>query len=110
MDIKVYYQKLKQVEASIGEPNVVVVSKETPDGGRAGVKTEVTRPVAAQMVVQGRARLATAEESEAFREERAKASRAAAQAAAAKRMQITVISEADLRALKGSEEKSKSKA
>jgi hypothetical protein len=101
MDIKVYYQKVKQVEATLGEPHVVVVSEETPDGGRAGVRTEVTRRIAAQMVVQGRARLATAEEASAFREERAEASRAAEQASAAKHMQLTVISEADLRALRG---------
>ncbi len=101
MNVKVYYQKVKQMEATLVEPHVVVVSEETPDGGRAGVRTEVARRVAAEMVVQGRARLATAEEANAFREERAEASRAAAQALAAKRMQITVISDADLRALKG---------
>ena len=101
MDVKVYYQKVKQMAATLVEPHVVVASEETPDGGRAGVLTEVTRRVAAEMVVQGRARLATAEEASAFREERAEASRAVAQALAAKRMQITVISDADLRALKG---------
>ncbi|MGE5569009.1 MAG: hypothetical protein ACM3S5_08235 [Rhodospirillales bacterium] len=105
MNIKVYYQKVSELEATLEEPHVVVVSEETPDGGRAGVKTEVTRRLAAEMVVQGTARLATAEEAKAFREERAEASRAAAQAAAAKRMQITVISEADLRALKGARQK-----
>lgn len=101
MDVKAYYKKVKQMETTLVEPHVVVVSEETPDGGRAGVRTEVARRVAAEMVVQGRARLATTEEGNAFREERAEASHAAAQALAAKRMQITVISEADLRALKG---------
>lgn len=100
MDVKVYYLKVKQLEATIGEQHVVVVSEETPDGGRAGVRTEVARRVAAEMVVAGRARLATAEEANRFREETLDASRGAAQAAAAKRMQITVISDADLRALK----------
>jgi hypothetical protein len=101
MDLKAYYQKVKQLEATIAEPHVVVISEETPDGGRAGVRTEVIRRVAAEMVVAGRAHLATAEEARAFREEIGEASRAAVQAAAARRMQITVISEADLRALKG---------
>ncbi|HOK47374.1 MAG TPA: hypothetical protein PLA43_18880 [Bryobacteraceae bacterium] len=105
MNLKVYYQKVSELEATLEEPFVVVVSKETPDGGRAGVKTEVTRRVAAELVVQGTARLATAEETKAFRQEQAEASRAAAQAAAAKRMQITVISEAELRALKGVRQK-----
>ncbi|MGC9969380.1 MAG: hypothetical protein ABSE56_02200 [Bryobacteraceae bacterium] len=101
MDLKVYYQKMRQIEAALGEAHVVVVSQETPDGGRAGVRTEVPRLVAAKLIVEGRARLATAEEASEYREQTAEAKRAAEQAATAGRMQITVISEADLRALKG---------
>jgi hypothetical protein len=105
MDLKVFYQKLRQVEASLEEPHVVVISRETPDGGRAGVANEVSRSVAARMVVAGRARLATAEETSAFREQTAAARQAAEQQAAAGRVQITVLSDADLRALKGSSKK-----
>jgi hypothetical protein len=101
MDLKAYYQKMRQIEASLGEAHVVVVSQETPDGGRAGVRTEVPRLVAAKMIVEGRARLATAEEASEYREQTAAAKQAAEQAASANRMQITVISEADLRALTG---------
>jgi hypothetical protein len=101
MDLRVYYQKMRQIEASLGEANVVVVSQETPDGGRAGVRTEAPRLVAAKLIVEGRARLATAEEASEYREQTAEAKRGAEQAASAGRMQITVISEADLRALKG---------
>ena len=101
MDLRVYYQKMRQIEASLGEAHVVVVSQETPDGGRAGVRTEAPRLVAAKLIVEGRARLATAEEASGYHEQAAEAKRAADQAATAGRMQITVISEADLRALKG---------
>lgn len=100
MDVKLYYQKLRQVEAGIAEPEVVVVSLETPDGGRAGVRTEVARLTAARMVIEARARLATAEEAAEYHEQVAEARRAAEQAAAANRMQITVISEADLKTLR----------
>jgi hypothetical protein len=62
MDLRVYFQKLRSFEASIPTPYVVVVSQETPDGGRAGVKTEVRREMAAQLVIEGRARLASEEE------------------------------------------------
>jgi hypothetical protein len=51
-------------------------------------------------VVEGRARLATGEEAAKFRAEVAEAKRVADQLAAAGRMQVTVVSEADLRALK----------
>jgi hypothetical protein len=102
MDLRVYYQKMRQVEASLGEGDVVIISQETPDGGRAGIASEVAKGVAAKMIVEGRARSATPEESNAFREKTAEAKRLADQIAAAGRMQITVISDSDLRALKGS--------
>jgi len=101
MDLRVYYQKIRQIETGLGEPDVVVVSQETPDGGRAGVRGEVPRRMAAQMVVEGKARLATPEEASEFREQAVAAKQAADQQAAAGRVQFTVVSEADLRALKG---------
>ncbi len=101
MDLKIYYQKLRQTEAALTEPEVVIASLETSDGGREGVLSEVGRAVAAKMIVEGRGRLATGEEVAAFREQTAEAKRQAEQAAAARRMQVTVISEADLRALRG---------
>ncbi len=108
MDLKVFYQKFRQAEASIGEAHVVVVSQESSDGGRAGVRTEVPRALAARMVVEGKARLATAEESAEFREQAAEAKRAADQAAAASRIQIAVISETELRSLKSAARASRS--
>lgn len=100
MDLKLYYQKVREVEASIGEDYPVIVSRETPDGGRAEVRNEVTRRVAARMIVEGKARLATREESEQYRMELAEARRQAEQAAAASRVQVTVIPEAELKALR----------
>ncbi len=100
MDLKVYYQKLRHTEAAIAEPQVVLVSLETADGGRAGVFSEAPRAVAAKMIVEGRGRLANEAEAAAFREQVAEAKREREQAIAASRMQVTVISEADLRALR----------
>jgi hypothetical protein len=105
MDLKVFYQKVRQVEATLLDAHVIVVSLDTPDGGRAGVPTEAGRAVAARMIVEGKARLATPEEATAFRTQVATAKRAADQAASASRMQVTVISDADLRAVKGSGKK-----
>ena len=105
MDLKVFYQKVRQVEASLPGAHVVVISQETPDGGRAGVPSEVTRAVAARMIVQGSARLATPDEANTFCEGIAKAKRVIDQQAAASRVQVRVISDADLRALQGSAKK-----
>jgi hypothetical protein len=53
------------------------------------------------MIVEGGARLATAEEAREFQEKKAEAKRQADQLAAASRMQFTVISPTELRKLKG---------
>ncbi len=105
MDLKVFYQKVRQLEAQLPDEDVIVISQETPDGGRAGVANEVSKGVAAKMIAEGRARLATTDEADGFRERTAEAKRAADQLAAAGRMQITVISDSDLRALKGNGKK-----
>ncbi len=100
MDLKVYYRKLREVEGGIAEEYPVVVSFETADGGRAGVRNEVPRAVAARMIVEGKARLATEEEAEQYRLEVTEARRQAEQAAVASRIQVTVIPETELKALR----------
>ena len=100
MDLRAYYQKVKDVIKSIPDEHVILISHETPDGGKAGVRSEASRERAARLVVDGKARLATAEEAEQFRAEIAEARARAEQAAAATRMQVTVIAEHELRALR----------
>jgi len=101
MDLKAYYQKLRKAEEDIAGEHVVVVSHETADGGKAGVKTEVTRALAAMMIVEGRARLATKEEIAQHVKAMAEAIKAAEQAAMSGKVQLNVISEGDIRAIKG---------
>jgi hypothetical protein len=67
MDLRVYFQKIRKVEADITGPFTVVISRETPDGGKAGVKTDVPRILAAKMIVEERAVLASPEETAEFR-------------------------------------------
>jgi hypothetical protein len=69
MDLRVYYRKLRKIEAEIPEPYVVVVSRETPDGGKPGVKTDVPRSLAAKLIVEDQATLASPEETAQFRAE-----------------------------------------
>jgi hypothetical protein len=107
MDLQVYFKKIRAMEESLIDPSVVLVSLETQDGGREGVRTEVPRRIAATMIVEGSARLATAEEARAFQEQKADAKRQADQIAAASRMQFTVISPSELRKLKGGAQTSK---
>jgi hypothetical protein len=100
MDLQAYYKKIRALEENMKDPSVVLVSLETPDGGREGVRTEAPRRIAARMIVEGGARLATAGEAREFQEQKAEAKRQADQLAAASRMQFTVISPTELRKLK----------
>jgi hypothetical protein len=107
MDLRLYYQKIRDVEATIAEEFPVVVSKETVDGGKPGTKTEVPRRLAAKMVVENLARLATAEELKAYKTVMAEARRVAEQLAQAAKLQLTVLSTAELDRLKSHSRNSK---
>lgn len=101
MDLKLYYQKVRDAALQIEEPFPVVVSRETADGGKDGVLTEVAQGLAAKMVVEGSARVATAAEAEEFRQRHADERLALEQAAAAAKVQLAVLSSDDLNKLKG---------
>jgi hypothetical protein len=101
MDLKQYYQKIRDMESKTTEAFPVVVSNETADGGKPGVLTEVTPGIAARMLVEGVAHLATAEEAMTFRAAQAEAKRVADQEAAAAKVQFTVLSTTELNRLKG---------
>ena len=100
MDLRVFYQKLRKIEQEIVDAHVVVVSQETSDGGRPGQLVEVSRGIAARLILEGRARLATSEETAKFRAAGQKALQESQQRQLAEKVQVSVISEADLRALK----------
>jgi hypothetical protein len=87
---------MRQIEAAVSEPYVVLVSLETPDGGKAGLRTEVPRELAARYVVDGRARLASEEETRAFQNQQQAARKEAERKEAASRIQLAVISESEL--------------
>jgi hypothetical protein len=63
MDLLAYYEKIRKIEALIEAGFAVVNSRATPDGGRAGVKTELPRAMAARLIADGKADLATPEET-----------------------------------------------
>lgn len=100
MDLRLFYQKLRKIEQEIPDPHVLVVSHETPDGGRAGQKSEVSRSLAAKMILEGRARLASAEEIAEYRTAVEQGRQEADQRAMAQKIQVNVVSEADFRAIR----------
>ena len=69
MDLLAYYEKIRKIEALIEAVFAVVTSRATPDGGRAGVMTEVPRAAAARLIAEEKADLANPEEAAQFRAE-----------------------------------------
>jgi hypothetical protein len=100
MDLRVFFQKLRKIEQEITAPDVVMVSHETPDGGRPGQLAEVSRSVAARLILEGHAHLATPEEAAEFQAAAQKAREEAEQRLMATKVHVNVISDADLRAMK----------
>lgn len=95
MDLRQYFRKIREVEASITEAYPLVTSLATEDGGKAGVTCEVPRYEAARTIVEGRARLATDEEKSAHLEAVRAGLKAAEEADAARRLQIGMLFSAE---------------
>ncbi len=98
MDVRQYYRKVREAESSIHGEYPLMVSLETTDGGKAGVVSEVSRDVAAKLIVEGRAVPATQEEQDLYRERQALSRKKAESAELARRVQVAIISESDLHA------------
>jgi hypothetical protein len=97
MDLKTYYSNIRAVESTLEGENIVVISLATSEGGKAGVATEVQRYVAAKLIADQRARVATAEEAEMFHLESEERRLRFEQEEEARRMRVMVIPSADLR-------------
>jgi hypothetical protein len=97
MDLRAYYKKVRETEAGLKGESMVMVSEATPEGGKEGVRTETPRKVAAKLLAEGRARLATEEETEEFHDANREARERFDQDEAAKRVQVMVIPSQDIR-------------
>ena len=59
MDLRSYYKKVRDADATLTGEHIVMVSLETSEGGKQGVLTEVPRAIAAKLIAEVRARVAT---------------------------------------------------
>jgi hypothetical protein len=91
MDIRQYFRKLREIEASITDEYPVIMSLETSDGGKPGVTSEVSRFVAAKMMVEGRARLASEAEVSRYGAHQAAVKEAFEAAELAKTVQVAIV-------------------
>ena len=95
MDVRSYYRKVKDTEERLKSDDVVLMSLETPEGGKEGVRTEAPRNVAARLIAEGRARVATEAEATEFREGLRAARQKYEREEAARRVQIVVMPQAE---------------
>lgn len=100
MDLKAYYRKIREIESGIADEYPVVKSLATPNGGRQGHLTEVTKAVAARMLAEGSVEIASAEEALDYRKRITTAQQAEEERREAAKIQFTIISEGDLRGLR----------
>jgi hypothetical protein len=101
MNLRLYFEKIRETELQIAETFPIIVSKDTEDGGKAGRYTEVTRAIAAKMITENRARLATPEEGKAYRDAQAEARRQVEETAETAKVQFTVVSATEMAKLAG---------
>ena len=94
MDLKQYFRQVRETEAALPEEYAFIVSS-SKDGGKAGVISEVPRVVAAKMLVEARATLATPEQISLFREQQEAAKKTAEQAQLAKQIHVAILSDRD---------------
>jgi len=100
MDLTKYYQQIREMRESLTEKDVVVMSRQTQDGGKPGVLSEVPREVAAKMMVDGIVTLASGETAEEFRRKRAEAKEQADREIEASKIPMTVISTSEFKRLR----------
>jgi len=100
MNLKEYFNEIYIQEVSIEDEFVLVISLATPNGGKAGVVSEVSRATAAKMIVDKTARLATPEETEEIRERQLEAKRQKDTAVIQARLRLAVQAEDELHTLK----------
>jgi hypothetical protein len=96
MDLKVFYQKIREIESSIPEESVITISLATSDGGKEGVLSEVSRRIAARNIVEGKGRLASREEADAYRAQVAADRKAIEHQALLSQARFTVVTQANL--------------
>jgi hypothetical protein len=100
MDLRNYYKKVRDAEATLPEGYVVMVSLATSEGGKEGVRTEVSRYAAAKLIVEGRSRVATADKTNDFHELNREAKAKHEQDEAARRVQVMVLPAQEFRKTK----------
>jgi hypothetical protein len=99
MNLRNYYRRIRETAKALAD-DVVLVSKATPEGGVAGRFVEAPRDVAARMIVDGAADLASDEDAARFRKETRRLFEEEERRRAAARIQVSVVTAEQVESLK----------
>lgn len=97
MDLKNHFRKIREVEANLSQGDPVLKSLATSNGGKAGVLIQTPRAVAARMIVEGSAVIATDEEAVAYFEQQEAARKRTQEQDYAKNLLLALASDSELR-------------
>lgn len=88
---KKYWEEVAEMAASIPDEYVLVVSRQTRNGGKAGTIAEVDRFTAGKLIVDATHTLASEEQATAYRDTQRQRIEESKREAAARRLQVEVI-------------------
>src|SRR5215469_11715003 len=91
MDLRSYYKKVREADSTLRGDDIVLVSLATSEGGKEGVRTEAPRGVAAKLIAEGRARVATEDEVAEFRANAKTAREQYEQDEVARRVEVVIV-------------------
>jgi hypothetical protein len=93
MNLRKYYEEVKQVREKLESEFVYLTTSETPNGGVEGRVFEVAADTAARMLVDRVARLSTEDEVAAYLVEAAKLRHAAQEEQMKSRLRVSLVQE-----------------
>ncbi len=97
MDLRSYYTRIRETEELLTGEHLVLFSLKTSEGGKEGVLTEASRAIAARLIAEGRARVATDDEAIEFYEKHRESKERIDNEEAARRLQVMVIPASDFK-------------
>ncbi|BDC52085.1 hypothetical protein F183_A44000 [Bryobacterales bacterium F-183] len=100
MNLRAYFQKIREVEKEILKDVVYVVSLAGDDGGLPGIIAQVTRAIAAKLIVDQKSRLATDEEIETLLAYQEAERQKLQEQQAVQRLQVAIVSDKQIEAMR----------
>ena len=101
MNLRTFFQRVRELKRDLGPGPVVIVSQDTSDGGVEGATVEASTEVAARLIAEGKARVASEEEARKYRADQQEAYLRALEAQEAQRAYYLPVTRESLKQMSG---------